>query len=176
MKKSESEVAQSCPTLCHPVDCTLPGSSVHGIFQARVREWVAISFSFCCWQQNVILGFYRISWKVIKLVAQSLALLPRKSPLLTRKEKCKMWQIMGRGQHRHMTGKKTVVSTVWASLLLTTVIQWLMKSLNPMFTQWVSFPISFPFQWLWYNSKACPNISKNRFFCTFVLDTLKCYT
>ena len=39
------EVAQSCPTLCNPIDCSLPGSSVHGIFQARVLEWVAISFS-----------------------------------------------------------------------------------------------------------------------------------
>ena len=38
--KSESEVAQSCPTLSNPVDCSLPGSSVHGIFQARVLEWV----------------------------------------------------------------------------------------------------------------------------------------
>ena len=36
---------QSCPTLCHPMDCSLPGSSVHGIFQARVLEWVAIAFS-----------------------------------------------------------------------------------------------------------------------------------
>ena len=43
--KSESEVAQSCPTLSDPVDCSLPGSSVHGIFQARVLEWIAISFS-----------------------------------------------------------------------------------------------------------------------------------
>ena len=43
--KSESEIAQSCPTLSDPMDCSLPGSSVHGIFQARVREWVAISFS-----------------------------------------------------------------------------------------------------------------------------------
>ena len=40
-----SEVAQSCPTLCDPMDCSLPGSSVHGIFQAIVREWIAISFS-----------------------------------------------------------------------------------------------------------------------------------
>ena len=40
-----SEVAQSCPTLCDPTDCSLPGSSIHGIFQAIVLEWVAISFS-----------------------------------------------------------------------------------------------------------------------------------
>ena len=43
--KSESEVAQSCPTLQDPMDCTLPGSSAHGIFQARVLEWGAIAFS-----------------------------------------------------------------------------------------------------------------------------------
>ena len=40
-----SEVAQSCPTPCNPMDCSLPGSSIHGIFQARILEWVAISFS-----------------------------------------------------------------------------------------------------------------------------------
>ena len=43
--KSESEVAQSCPTLSGPMDCSLPGSSIHGIFQARVLEWGAIAFS-----------------------------------------------------------------------------------------------------------------------------------
>ena len=43
--KRESEVAQSCPTLCDPMDCRLPDSSVHGIFQARVLEWGAIAFS-----------------------------------------------------------------------------------------------------------------------------------
>ena len=43
--KSESEVAQSCPTLSNPMDHSLPGSSVHGILQTRMLEWVAISFS-----------------------------------------------------------------------------------------------------------------------------------
>ena len=43
--KSESEVVQSCPTLSDPMNCSLPGSSVHGIFQARVLEWGAIAFS-----------------------------------------------------------------------------------------------------------------------------------
>ena len=43
--KSESEVAQSCPTLSDPMDCSLPGSSVHEIFQARILEWVVIAFS-----------------------------------------------------------------------------------------------------------------------------------
>ena len=43
--KSEGEVAQSCPTLRNPMDCSLPGSSVHGILQARVLEWGTIAFS-----------------------------------------------------------------------------------------------------------------------------------
>ena len=43
--KSQSEVARSCPTLSDPMDCSLPGSSIHGIFQARVLEWGAIAFS-----------------------------------------------------------------------------------------------------------------------------------
>ena len=43
--KSESEVARSCLTLSDPMDCSLPGSSIHGIFQARALEWVAIAFS-----------------------------------------------------------------------------------------------------------------------------------
>ena len=41
IKKSESDVAQSCPTLCDPIDCSLAGSSVHRIFQAIVLEWIA---------------------------------------------------------------------------------------------------------------------------------------
>ena len=45
MHESEIEVAQSCPTLSDPMDRSLPGSSVHGIFQAKVLEWGAISFS-----------------------------------------------------------------------------------------------------------------------------------
>ena len=43
--ESESEVAQSCPTLSDPMDCSLPGSSIYGIFQATVLEWGAIAFS-----------------------------------------------------------------------------------------------------------------------------------
>ena len=44
-RKSESEVAQSCLTVSNPIDCSLPGSSVRGVVQARVLEWVAIAFS-----------------------------------------------------------------------------------------------------------------------------------
>ena len=52
--KSESEVTQPCLTLRDPMDCSLPGSSVHGIFQARVLEWGAIAFSYL----NIIKAIY----------------------------------------------------------------------------------------------------------------------
>ena len=51
--KSESEVAQSYPTLSDSMDCSLPGSSAHGIFQGRVLEWGAIAFSDKTWQRTV---------------------------------------------------------------------------------------------------------------------------
>ena len=52
--KSESEVAQSCLTLCDPMDYSLPGSFIHGSFQARVLEWVAIAFSELLLQPELI--------------------------------------------------------------------------------------------------------------------------
>ena len=52
--KSEREVIQLCPTLSDPMDCSLPGSSVHRIFQARVLEWGAIAFSKFCLGSNKI--------------------------------------------------------------------------------------------------------------------------
>ena len=68
--KNESEVAQSCPTLSDPMDCSLPGSSVHGIFQARVLEWGAIAFSagLCYFMVNIS-GSFHSSLK--KMVAHS---------------------------------------------------------------------------------------------------------
>ena len=54
--KSESEVAQLCPTISDPMDCSLPGSSVHGTFQARVLEWGAIAFSQEIFSINLISG------------------------------------------------------------------------------------------------------------------------
>ena len=57
--KSESEVAQSCPTLSDPMDCSLPGSSVHGIFQARVLEWGAIAFSASSFKWFQLIGLTR---------------------------------------------------------------------------------------------------------------------
>ena len=53
-KKKKSEVTQSCLTLCNPMDCSLSGSSIHGIFQARVLEWIAISFS----RRNTMKRYY----------------------------------------------------------------------------------------------------------------------
>ena len=51
--RSESEVAQLCPTPSDPLDCSLPGSSIHWIFQARVLEWGAIAFSVCVTQTSL---------------------------------------------------------------------------------------------------------------------------
>ena len=72
--KSESEVAQSGPTLSNPMDCSLPGSSVHGIFQARVLEWVAIAFSVrktkikclcvCVLSSSVVSDFLMVLWTI----------------------------------------------------------------------------------------------------------------
>ena len=61
--KSESEVAQSCPTLSDPMDCSLPGSSVRGIFQARVLEWGAIAFS----KQNALKGSKTLEIQLIHI-------------------------------------------------------------------------------------------------------------
>ena len=59
------EVAQSCPTLCNPMDCSLLGSFVHGIFQARVLEWVAIAFSINILCNTLNISFYfLLSYKV----------------------------------------------------------------------------------------------------------------
>ena len=61
--KSESEVAQSCPTLSDLMDCSLPDSSIHGIFQARVLEWGAIAFS----QANAKMHYFRISTLILRM-------------------------------------------------------------------------------------------------------------
>ena len=56
--KSESEVTQSCPTFSDPMDCSLPDSSVHGIFQARVLEWGAIAFSALLWPPSETVHYF----------------------------------------------------------------------------------------------------------------------
>ena len=58
--RSESEVAQSCPTLSDPMDYSLPGSSVHGIFQTRVLEWSAIAFCIDFAKVNIYSKCYQI--------------------------------------------------------------------------------------------------------------------
>ena len=63
--KSESEVAQSCPTFRDLMDCSLPGSSVHGIFQARVLEWGAIAFSLAVYMS--INTFLSVSNLIVNL-------------------------------------------------------------------------------------------------------------
>ena len=70
--KSESEVAQSCPTLRDPMDCSPPGSSVHGIFQARALEWGAIAFS------DKLLHSSKQKQLVINLKTDSTDILPSK--------------------------------------------------------------------------------------------------
>ena len=70
--KNESEVAQSCPTLSDPMDCTPPGSSVHGIFQARVLEWGAIAFSLeesNSWRQKNTLKSSWQAWEEVGMGA-----------------------------------------------------------------------------------------------------------
>ena len=66
--KSESEVAQSCPTLSDPMDCSLPGSSIHGILQARVLEWVAIALSHVYLTLKLLIlnnMFYCLLWSTV---------------------------------------------------------------------------------------------------------------
>ena len=62
--KSESEGTQSCPTLSDPMDCSLTGSSVHGIFQARVLEWGAIAFSDKARYLDSFLPMHLHGWKI----------------------------------------------------------------------------------------------------------------
>ena len=66
--KSESEVAQSCPTLHDPMDCSPPRSSIHGISQARVLKWGAIAFSIILWEilKKGFIPFNDILWKIYK--------------------------------------------------------------------------------------------------------------
>ena len=69
--KSESEVAQSCLTLHDPMDCSLPGSSIHGIFQARVLEWSAIGFSNALFLLNISNPYSRKGQRLSKNVWHS---------------------------------------------------------------------------------------------------------
>ena len=76
--KSEREVAQSCPTLCGPMDCSPPGSSVHGIFQARVLEWGAIAVSKAYMNMPIsfhtLINLIQIKFKIMILLKFSFEL------------------------------------------------------------------------------------------------------
>ena len=81
--KSESEIAQSCPTFSDPTDCSLPGSSVHGIFQARVLEWGASAFSDVHhrWEDllatitgNDVHGISSLSWQCLETIVNTMFL------------------------------------------------------------------------------------------------------
>ena len=86
--KSESEVAQSCLTLSDPMDWSLPGSSVHGIFQARVLEWGAIAFSEVP-KHTQVKGKYKVEWgfpggsvvKNLPAIQETKAMAPHSSTL-----------------------------------------------------------------------------------------------
>ena len=85
--KSESEVAQSCPTLSNPMDCSLPGSSVHGIFQARGLEWGAIAFSmlFTEGETKTLIVPHVGGWLHKLIFPSSITSYPQKLLLLSRK-------------------------------------------------------------------------------------------
>ena len=74
--KSEREVAQSCPTLCDPTDCSLPGSSVHGIFQARVLEWGASQCFLRIWTCEHERWKNNFCWTQFLLLSQQLWVKP----------------------------------------------------------------------------------------------------
>ena len=86
VKEGEGEVAQSCPTLCDPVDCNLRGFSVHGILQARILEWIAISFSRGSFQPRDQTRVSRIGGRRFNLRATREAHLYDKIPLKTTTE------------------------------------------------------------------------------------------
>ena len=85
--ESESEVAQLCPTLCDPVDCSLLGSSLHGILQARILEWVAISFSRGSSQLRDRTRISRIAGRRFNLWATRAGEIPMASPLEAGRQK-----------------------------------------------------------------------------------------
>ena len=95
--KSESEVTQSCLTVSNPMDCSLPGSSVHGIFQARVLEWGAIAFSntranmghFIIKDQKYFQGTEVYLWDWQKVFLLVLVLETNPFPLITERTEIK---------------------------------------------------------------------------------------
>ena len=108
--KSESEVAQSCPTPSDPMDCSLPGSSAHGIFQTRVLEWVATAFSdmvFCNEYSGLI--FFRIDWFYLLAVEATLESSPT-SQFKSISSSCSAF-LMVHLSHPYVTTGKTIALT-----------------------------------------------------------------
>ena len=102
-RKKESEVAQLCPTLWDSMDCSLPGSSIHGIFQTRILEWVAISFSRrSSWPRDwthishiigrhFIVWATREEWTCISVLLVETSVWPEKSSSVTFSLKLLLW-------------------------------------------------------------------------------------
>ena len=107
-KKKSKWVAQSCLTLCDPTACSLPDSSVHGIFQAIVLEWIAISFS------NEYLGFisFRIDLFDLLSIWRSLKGLLQQHSLKASILQCSDF-FMTQISHSYMTTGKTIAMTIW---------------------------------------------------------------
>ena len=120
--KSESEVAQSCPTLSDPMGCSPPGSSVHGIFQARVLEWAATVFSDCVCM--CVLNRFSPAQFSIHLSA-TLWTVARQAPLsmgLSRQEWVAISFSRGSSQRRDST--ESLMSPALAGELFTTSATW----------------------------------------------------
>ena len=83
--KSESEVVQSCLTLSDPMDCSLTGSSIHGIFQAKVLEWSAIAFSVLEYRRSIMLWWFQVDSKGTQLSYTWVHSLPNSSPIFKMK-------------------------------------------------------------------------------------------
>ena len=122
--KSESEATESCPTLSDPMDCSLPGSSIHGIFQARVLEWGAIAFSLKYWSFSFSiipskempgLISFRMDWLDLLTVQGTL-----KSLLQHHSSKASILQCSAfftvQLSHPYMTSGKTIALTRWTWL------------------------------------------------------------
>ena len=96
--KSESEVAQSCPTLSDPTDCSPPGSSVHGIFQARVLEWGVIALStkgdlLSLMFENTIFLNFKIPFIYNYISTFILVILKVKLHIVYEKKRCMSWKM-----------------------------------------------------------------------------------
>ena len=88
--KSQSEVAQSCPTLSDSMDCSPPGSSVHGILQARVLEWGAIAFSGAAGCEGVYLIFFtKLASRSNEIIDSMDMSLSKLQELVTNREACR---------------------------------------------------------------------------------------